>query len=249
VGPATLAKLERLGVHRVGDLAALPLDAVTAALGTAHGTHLHRLANGVDPREVEPHRQPKSIGHEETFARDLHDREALEREAVRMSDAVAARLRRHDLRGRTVTIKVRFDDFRTITRSVTLPEAVDSGSIVLREARALLAPLDPAPGVRLFGVSVSGLGPAGPRQLSLGLDDGSGPDAGSPVGGTGALAGEWVEADGAVDRIRERFGEDVIGPATLMGADGLRRKQRGDQQWGPDAGRGPDPHLPPPPGR
>ncbi|WP_410959337.1 DNA polymerase thumb domain-containing protein, partial [Salmonella sp. SAL4433] len=84
VGPATLAKLERLGVATVGDLAVLPVEALVATLGEANGRHLHALAHGVDDRAVEPDRALKSIGHEETFARDHHDLETLAREAVRM---------------------------------------------------------------------------------------------------------------------------------------------------------------------
>ena len=123
VGPATLAKLERLGVRTVGDLAELPLEAVVGSLGKASGHHLHALANAVDPRAVEPDQALKSVGHEETFARDHHEHATLEREAVRMADAVAARLRHHGLVGRTITLKVRFHDFRTITRSVTVADA------------------------------------------------------------------------------------------------------------------------------
>ena len=125
VGPATLAKLERLGVATVGDLADLPEGNLVAALGRSQGRHLHALANGHDPRVVEPERKVKSIGHEETFARDHHRRSTLDRELVRFADAVATRLRAQGVAGRTVQIKVRFGDFRTITRSSTLPVAVD----------------------------------------------------------------------------------------------------------------------------
>jgi DNA polymerase-4 len=217
VGPATMAKLERLGVRTVGELAALSEDTVVGSLGSAHGRHLHQLAHAVDDRAVEPDLEPKSIGHEETFARDHHQLATLEREAVRMSDAVANRLRRHGLAGRTVIVKVRFRDFRTITRSVTLPSPVDGGQAVARAAKQLLAQVDPAMGVRLLGVSVSGLKPAAARQLSLDPADADG----------------WDEAGDAIEAIRHRFGDDAIVPATLAGEDGIRTKRRGDQQWGP----------------
>jgi DNA polymerase-4 len=157
------------------------------------------------------------VGHEETYAADVHDAAALEREAVRLSDAVGARLRRHGLAGRTVQLKVRFGDFRTITRATTLPQAVDTGTEVARAAKALLGAVDPSPGVRLLGVSVSGLaeGPVG----QLALDD--------------ADVAPWRDATRALDDVRARFGEDAIGPAALVGADGLRPRRRGDQQWGP----------------
>lgn len=229
VGPATLARLERLGVHTVGDLAELPRASLEAAVGRAHGGHLHDLAHGVDPRCVEPDLAPKSVSHEETYAADRFDPDELRREAVRMADAVAARLRAHGVTGRTVTIKVRFGDFRTITRSVTPPEPVATGPSVARAAKDLLALVDVSPGVRLLGVGVSGLGQpgAGGRQLSL-LDAADGAPGGEPGPG-------WSAATEAIDRVRERYGADAVVPATLAGAGGIRVRRRGDQQWGPDA--------------
>ncbi len=222
VGPATLTRLERLGVTTVGDLAALPLAMLTGALGTANGSHLHALANGIDPRAVEPDRQAKSIGHEETFATDQHDRVLLERELMRFADAIAARLRSHGVAGRTVTIKVRFHDFRTITRSTTLTAATDDSLTVAREARALLAQVDLGAGVRLLGVHLSGLTKEPVRQLSF--DD--------------AVAPDWGDANKAVDEIRARFGATAIGPAAIVSEDGLRVKRRGEQQWGPSGDPG-----------
>jgi len=218
VGPATLARLERLGVSTVGELASLSVDAVVGAVGDAAGRHLHALATGIDDRDVEPDRRPKSVGHEETFARDLHRPVPLEREVVRLADSVAARLRQHGVAGRTIILKVRFGDFHTITRSSTVPTPVDGGSAIARAAKELLAAIDPSPGVRLIGVSVSGLVDGATRQLTL--DDAVRPRA-------------WDDADRAVDEIRGRFGADAIGPATLAGPEGLHRVRRGEQQWGP----------------
>jgi DNA polymerase-4 len=218
VGPATLAKLERMGVATVGDLADLPEGNLVAALGRSQGRHLHALANGHDPRMVEPERKMKSIGHEETFARDHHRRSTLDRELVGFADAVATRLRAQGVVGRTVQIKVRFGDFRTITRSSSLPEAVDDAPTLLHTAKALLDQVDPTPGVRLLGLSVSGLIEDGARQLTL--DD-------------AARGPGWQEAGRTVDEIRARFGSDAIGPAVLGGPDGLRVKGRHRQQWGP----------------
>jgi DNA polymerase IV len=137
-----------------------------------------------------------------------------------MADAVAWRLRRAEMVARTVTVKVRFGDFRTVTRSITLPAPIDDGPAVTRHAQALLAGLDPAPGVRLLGVTVSGLLEGAGRQLSF-------DDAGAP---------SWQDASGAIDAIRERYGTGAIGPAAAVGRDGLRVKRRGDGQWGPDDG-------------
>jgi DNA polymerase IV len=228
VGPKTLARLERLGVHSIGDIAALPVGALVGALGDAHGRHLHNLAGAVDDRPVVPDQKPKSIGHEETFARDVRDAGRLGHEVVRMADGVATRLRRSQLTGRTVTLKVRFGDFRTITRAVTLPTAVDDAPAISRAANDLLAALDVSPGVRLLGVSVTGLATGAARQLSF---DELGSGAAPP----------WREASGAIDEIRERFGDAAIGPASAVvpagGADEgrsrLRIKRRGDDPWGP----------------
>jgi DNA polymerase-4 len=234
VGPATLARLERYGVRTVGDLAALPVATLEGAVGRAHGRHLHELAHAVDPRAVEPDQAVKSISHEETYPVDHTDPEVLRTEVVRMADAVAARLRAHGATARTVTIKVRFGDFQTITRSVTPPEPVASGPSVARAAKALLAKVDVAPGVRLLGVGVSGLGGepvGGGEQLSL-LD---GEEAPGPAG---ASERDWDAATEAVDALRARFGAEAVVPAALAGPAGIKVRRRGHQQWGPDAPEG-----------
>jgi DNA polymerase-4 len=222
VGPKTLEKLTGKGISTVGDLAALDEADAVRFLGAANGRHLWTLAHGIDGRAVEPDQQPKSVGHEETFARDHHGLDELRREAVRMADAVGARLRDHGLTGRTVTIKVRFHDFRTITRSSTVAEPLDAGPAIARAAKALLDQVDPSSGVRLLGVSVSQLSAGAARQLTL--DDALG--AGWPEAG-------WQDASKAVDEIRRRFGDDAIVPAALRDKDRIRVKRRGDQQWGP----------------
>jgi DNA polymerase IV len=220
VGPATLRRLARFGVETVGDLAALPLETVVGALGQAHGRHLHDLAWARDPRPVVPGREAKSVGHEETYATDHHDRPPLERELVRLSDAVAARLRAGGVAGRTVTLKVRFADFRTITRSKTVPQAVATGQELAALARGLLGGVDPSPGVRLLGVSASNLEPRPAVQLDL-----------APVPGEGATT--WEGVGRAVDEVRKRFGEAAVGPAALLDGSELRLRRLGDQQWGP----------------
>jgi DNA polymerase-4 len=217
VGPKTLEKLHRIGVDKVGDLASLDPRDAAAALGAANGAHLRRLALGIDDRDVVPDHRPKSIGHEETFSRDHHELESLQHELVRLGDSVAARLRAAGVAGRTVSIKVRFHDFRTITRSVTLPSAVDTGPDVVRAAAELLRRIDPTPGVRLLGVHVSQLADGAARQLTL--DDVEAPS--------------WDDATDAIDAIRARYGAGAIVPASLAGPEGIRVKRKGDQQWGP----------------
>ena len=217
VGPATAKRLHAFGVVTVADLAALPLETLIGALGRAAGRHLHDLAWARDPRAVEPSREVKSISHEQTYAHDLVERDELSREAVRMADAVASRLREAGVAGRTVTVKVRFHDFATITRSHTCDQPVDEGPVIARVARSLLDQVDSTNGVRLLGVAVSGLTPA--RQLSF---DEQG----------------WSATAAAVQEVRGRFGADAVGPAALVGDSGLRVKKRGEQQWGPASGRG-----------
>ncbi len=217
VGPKTLEKLHRVGVDTIADLASLDERSTLASLGAANGAHLRQLAMGIDGRAVIPHQRAKSIGHEETFAHDHHTHEALQAQLVRLGDSVAQRLRAAGVAGRTVSIKVRFHDFRTITRSVTLPSAIDTGPDVVRAATELLRKVDPTPGVRLLGIHVSQLADGSARQLTF--DDVESPS--------------WDDATGAIDAIRHRFGHGAIVPASLAGPDGIRVKKRGDQQWGP----------------
>ncbi len=230
VGPATLEKLRSLGVHTVGDLAALGEPTLVRALGSANGAQLARLAQGIDDRPVEPDRAPKSIGHEETFAADLHTIEELDRELVRLADGVASRLRRHGVGARTLTLKVRFSGFSTITRSTTGTDPVDSIEAILRAMRPLLRQIDPTPGVRLLGVSGSHFAPPA-EQLSLLGQDAAQDPAPDPAR-RGAVTA-------ALDSIRERFGAAAIGPASTVEHGRLRVVRPGAQQWGPEG--------PPPP--
>ncbi|HEV2370454.1 MAG TPA: hypothetical protein VGR90_11310, partial [Acidimicrobiales bacterium] len=140
---------------------------------------------------------------------------------VRMADAVASRLRAAGVRARTVTVKVRFADFSTITRSHTLAAPVDTAQALAGVAVELLEAVDVDPGVRLLGVSASGLMPSQGEQLSL-------EDAVSDW-----ERADWEDVARAVDQIRSRFGAKAVGPAALAGAGELRVKRPGDTQWGP----------------
>jgi DNA polymerase-4 len=208
VGPATLRRLERMGIGSIGELAHLPESALTASLGASLGAHLHALARNDDPREVVTDRAAKSIGAEETFAADLRTREACERELVRLADRVCHRSRQADLVARTITLKVRFGDFETVTRARTLPEATAVSTTVLTTARALLGRLDLGRGVRLLGISLSQLEPEGATQGLLALDDAESSQARN------------VERRDAVERavgdVRDRFGTAAVRPATLV---------------------------------
>ncbi len=206
VGEKTRDLLHRLGLVTVGDVAHTPLRTLQRAVGTALGSHLHELAWGTDRRVIVPRRgtdEPdKSMGADETFGRDTDDREAILREVLRLSAKVAGRMRTARVAGRTVTLKVRFADFTTITRSRTLPEATD----VTREIHQAAVRLYDGLGlqrarVRLVGVRMEGLVPRETVQRQLVL---------------GEREHGWSDADRAVDRATRRFGAAAVRPASLI---------------------------------
>jgi DNA polymerase-4 len=202
VGEQTAEVLRRLGLKTVRDIAAVSQRTLERAVGDALGAHLHALANGADERPVVPHEPSKSVGSEETFSADLDARPEILREVLRLSERTAGRLRAKGLCGRTITLKVRFSNFKTITRSRTLAEEVDAGAEIYQVAKALFesVPVE-RPRIRLLGVSVSGLA-AGPPRSQLDLLRPARPG--------------WREATGAIDSIRRRFGDESVGPATLL---------------------------------
>jgi len=214
VGPATFRRLERFGVQTVGDLAGLPEASLVAALGAVAGHHLHELAWNRDERPVEPDREVKSVGQEETFARDLVARDEMQREVLRLADRVAQRLREHALAGRTVTLKLRYADFRTITRSVTLAEPTNATDLIAASSRALLDKVDVGGGIRLLGVSMKNIGPESEVQLALHLDDAA------------------PRVDRAVDEIRRRYGDAAVGRAAHLSDEGVRVERAGSR-FGP----------------
>jgi DNA polymerase-4 len=198
VGEATFATLDGLGVATIGELAAVPLASLEGRLGTSLGRHLHRLASGHDDRTVNPDGEAKSVSVEQTFDRDLTDGDYIETELLRQCERVASRLRRAALAGRTVTLKVRYPDFTTLTRSQSLESAIDVSHDLFAVVRELVGRVDLSRPVRLLGVGVSSLEPAGaPHQL--GLD----------------RPAAWDDVSTAVDAIRTRFGEGAVAPARL----------------------------------
>ena len=193
IGPVTEKRLLALGVTTIGELAEISPDALERYLGVAAGRHLSELSRGIDDRPVVPVQEAKSIGHEETFARDLWDSDDLQHRLHRMVDASATALRKANRTARTITVKLRFGDFTQITRSHTLDGPVDATPAIGSVAAALLDAVDLSKGVRLLGVSLSGLAePGGGTQLRLDLDPpGNGDPASSgrkrPVGATDVL--------------------------------------------------------------
>jgi DNA polymerase IV len=245
VGPATARRLHHLGVRTVGDLAQMPRATMVRRLGQAQGAHLLGLAQGEDPSPVVPNRAAKSIGHEETFSRDITDPALLQRHVLRMAESVATMLRGSDVAGRTITVKVKFADFTSVTRSHTLPLALDTGHALGAVAAALLGGIDPDPGVRLLGVSASGL-QASTRSEQLAFDlvseaevslDGDEDLAQSQLAGRRGTEAQrsWQEVTAAIDAIRHKFGKSSVGTAAMVSDDGIAVPSRRDAPWGPSA--------------
>ena len=190
IGPVTEKRLLALGVTTVGELSDVAPDALERYLGVAAGRHLSELSRGIDDRPVEPVQEAKSIGHEETFTADLWDMDDLHRRLHRMVDASATALRSAERAARTVTVKLRFGDFSQITRSHTLDGPIDATPAIAAVAAALLDGVDVAKGVRLLGVSLSGLSdPGGGTQLRL--------DLGAPA----VTVAPTTHADGGGDQL------------------------------------------------
>lgn len=201
VGERTETALTRLGLRTVGDLARVPVDTLRREFG-AVGAQLAALAWGRDPRPVIAEEPDRSIGAEETFPRDVDDPVFVRRELLRLAERTAARLRSSGQVGRTISLKLRFANFTTITRARTLHDHTD----VAREIYATACSLFDALGldrarIRLVGVRVENLSEAAttPRQLMLGERPAS-----------------WREAEQAVDRVTRRFGADAVRPAALV---------------------------------
>ncbi|MFC5728498.1 MULTISPECIES: DNA polymerase IV [Nocardioides] len=157
VGPATVERLRRVGVHKVVDLEGLSRDELVRLVGQAHGHSLYHLARAEDDRPVVAEREAKSVSVEGTYEHDLTDRRQMESILTRQAGDVGRRLKASGLSGRTVTLKVRLYDFTTLSRSATLPAPTEDAVTIARLARSLLADLDTSAGVRLLGVGVSGL--------------------------------------------------------------------------------------------
>lgn len=218
VGKVTGEALASLGVRTIGDLSRLPVELLAKRFGQ-HGVALHRLSQGIDDREVTPDREIRSMGREETFDEDIADLEELRKELLSLSTRVAARMRRHGLKGRTVALKVKYPDFRLVTREVTLNLATDDGGEIYRHARSLLERTEAGKRpVRLLGIYLSQFASAErageAAQMSL---FGGRPAQAAP----GTPSPERVDRlNRAVDRIHGRFGRRGVVPGTLAGDKG-----------------------------
>lgn len=232
IGKVTGERLAGLGVATVADLRTIPAATLHAVFGRAGAQRLAELARGIDDRSVESDRAVKSISHEETYPRDLFDRAEIHSELHRLADGVASRLRRQQLGGRTIGLKLRDATFVTHSRARTVGSPTDSRSqiaaVAVELADRLLDDLEQRPGtafpgVRLLGVVASKLNTPY-HQLSF--DD--------VVDETGGVDVHDAARSQAIDQVRERFGAAAIGAASALSNDGIRVVRQGQHQWGHD---------------
>lgn len=212
VGGKSEEQLTRLGLRTIGDVAHAPVDMVRRAIGEAAATRLHALSWGRDPRAVTPGREEKSIGHETTFETDRTDAAELHRVLLQLSEGVGQRVRRAGVLARTVSLKLRFSDFTTITRSRTLAEPTEVSRRIYEAARELYDQANSsARPVRLVGVRAEQLVGDGGSPLGLWDDD-----------------EDWREAEQTMDAIAARFGAGAVRPAALLTPTVQRRFGHGD---------------------
>jgi DNA polymerase-4 len=205
VGPVTAEKLHGWGITTVGQVAQLGEAVLVSLLGRASGRHLHALAHNRDPRPVRVGRRRGSIGSQRALGRSPRSFEAVDAIVVGLVDRVTRRMRAARRVGRTVVLRLRFEDFSRATRSHTLPQATAQTDAILATARGLLAaalPMIERRGLTLVGVAVGNLEDARAVQLALPFDRRS----------SDAL-------DAALDEVRERFGATAITRAVLLGRD------------------------------
>jgi DNA polymerase IV len=226
-GPKTVERLESFGLHTVGAIADTDLRTLQRLVGDAAGTKLHQLARGEDPRRVTTTEPAKSISAESTFDVDVDDPVILRRHVLRLSEKVGRRLRAGGHAGRTITLRVRFASFETITRSSTLPAPTDRTHDIATVATDLLDRLRlERVRVRLLGVGVSNLGDgAGAQQLTLDAGLGDGGQDGEVADDTAwrgnSTVGDprWRELDQVADHVAERFEGLRVSYAALLDDD------------------------------
>ena len=216
VGERTAKRLEALGVTTVAQLASRSREDVMREFG-ASGAWIHDLAHGIDPRRVNPRREEKSHGLERTFEKDISEREELRLLLYEFCEEVSHELRHRGLRGRTVTLKARYSDFQTVTRSKTVELPVNNGKRIYATARELLDRIPPGP-LRLLGVQLSNLTDVrAPVQTSL---FGNAPSA-SEIDER-----KQERATAATDKLRARFGAGTVVPGSLLSRASLRVRAR-----------------------
>jgi DNA polymerase-4 len=205
VGPVTAGRLHRLGITRVREVAEFPESALMRILGRAAGRHLHALAHNRDPRPVQTRRRRRSVGAQRALGRSPKSPAGVDAALIGLADRVTRRMRAAGRVGRTVTLRLRFDDFSRATRSLTLTQATAESQVILAAVRELYAaalPLIDTRGLTLVGFAVSNLEDERAVQLTLPL-----------------YRPRWGALDAAVDEVRERFGANAIVRGALLGRD------------------------------
>lgn len=197
-GEKTAALLKGIGINTIGQLADADETILRKHFGQSAGD-MRRLARGEDDRPVVPEHEPKSVGNEVTFAEDLRSRDDIGTCLLALSQKVGRRLRQAGYAGRTVTVKIRFGSFRTITRSRTLGEPTLLGDTIYETARAIMAGVELTEGVRLLGVTLSNLQVYGSQTSLFAADD-----------------DKKLKASVAVDRLKDKFGEGAVTRGRLM---------------------------------
>jgi DNA polymerase-4 len=233
VGERTAEPLRRLGIRTIGDLAATPLDTLRRAVGVGGADHLAELAAGRDPRSVRAREVEKSVSSDHTADADLTDDAEVERQLLRHAADVCARLRSRELASRTIGIKIRFADFRTVTRVRTLPSWTTSTSVVHAAAVELYRSLRlDQPRIRLVGVKAENLRALGQVAEQLTLDGATAAVPTSPSAGGEAIdvdpsrayghetaqTAAQIAADRVADDVRRRFGDQALGYGSLLAA-------------------------------
>jgi DNA polymerase-4 len=202
VGEKTGEQLSRLGLVNVSDIANTPVNTLARVIGQAAAEHLYELAWGRDPRVVTPDQAEKSIGAERTFEADIDDPEEILAQILDLSNKVAKRLRAADYFSRTITIKVRFADFTSVTRSKSLPASTDLATDIYLTSKSLFEAMHlQRARIRLVGVRATGLVPASESSVQLEFSD---RDSG------------WREAEEAIDQVSLKFGNSAVKPARLI---------------------------------
>jgi DNA polymerase-4 len=204
VGPVTAGKLRDRGITTVGEVARLGEAALVSMVGQAAGRHLHALAHNRDPRPVDVGRRRRSIGSQRALGRSPRSFEDLDAVLIGLVERVTRRMRSAGRAGRTVVLRLRFDDYSRATRSHTLPWPTSHSHTIMATARSLLAeamPMIRRQGITLVGVAVANLDDSGVIQLTLPFERHNG------------------DLDAALDQVRERFGSDAVTRAVLLGRD------------------------------
>jgi len=202
VGKVTRQELHKLGIKTIGDIKRLSLPFLENKFGKL-GRHLYQTSRGIDNRPVETERQTKSVGNEETFESDLIDLKEIKRELLALANHVAARLRKYGLRGRTVTLKVKYHDFKQVTRAESLHRATDDQRRLYEAACALLQKTKAGTiPVRLVGISVSGFDDDCRAQLLLFNRE--------------ECSQKHSRLNRAIDQIAARYGSRALRPAVLV---------------------------------